>query len=128
MIQDIFNWIKDIVKRPQNKVTSKRILLIDEISTFFSQKYYGKTMSKTISLKGTSIEELFKYIWDNRKKITIDKVKNSKYFQAITAKYSYLESILVNQLYGIFQALNTYQDYKYSIQQGKIVYKTANQN
>lgn len=52
----------------------KKILIIDEIDVLFDKNYFGDTFNQSIQLRDQTIIKLFKFIWNNKEKITVEKV------------------------------------------------------
>ena len=57
------DYSKLIKKQFNNK---SRILLIDEVDTFFSDGFYGKTYTISAMHKNEEIDQIMELIWDNR--------------------------------------------------------------
>ena len=109
-----------------SKGNSKKILIIDEIDVLFNRDYYGDTFNLAASLEHQSIRELLKFIWNNRSNNQLSHkfITKSSEFKEVIKHYSSLDKILSNQVHGMLAALETYEEEKYYIVNGRIMYKS----
>eukprot|EP01038_Epipyxis_sp_PR26KG_P012865 gene12865-17241_t len=80
-----------------------RVLLIDEVDTFFSPDYYGKLYEPYATISDPTITAMIRWLlWDNRsKKLSWDTVSNSPPFSACLARFPQWRDIVTEMVKGM---------------------------
>jgi len=102
-----------------------RILLIDEVDTFFSKDFYGALYTPSKLVKSKEITNLLKFIWDHRgPELSQRLVQESSVYQALCAKYKnkYVQKIINAQILKMIRASTTYEkkEHEHVVEQGRI--------
>jgi hypothetical protein len=88
------NTEKSNIVPKKSSIHRKRIMLVDEVDVFFSDKFFGKVWRPGFTIKSKSIEQLANYVWNNKKEITHEKIVESEEFKACLKEYPTIETIL----------------------------------
>ena len=115
-----FNNVK---VHPKQKSTRKKILFIDEVDVFFQDNFYGNQYRPVASLKDKTINNLNKYIWDNRKDISYRKVRNSTQYQKCCIRFFGWNSLIDEVCKDMVDGVKNYDDHYPVVKDGKIGYK-----
>ncbi|CAF0999381.1 unnamed protein product [Adineta steineri] len=99
-----------------------KVLLIDEVDVFLSDKYYGGMYIPSVYLKDPSIKALLDSIWQNKTLRSLNSVKVLPTYQACVAKYSNWIFLFDEAIKDMLAALQSYQSSTYIVQNDKIVY------
>jgi hypothetical protein len=99
-----------------------KILLIDEVDVFLSDKYYGGVYIPSVYLKDPSIKALIDSIWQNKTLRSLNSVKALPAYQACATKYSHWIFLFDEAIKDMLAALQSYQSSTYIVQNDKIVY------
>ncbi|CAF1084596.1 unnamed protein product [Adineta steineri] len=99
-----------------------KVLLIDEVDVFLSDKYYGGMYTPSVYLKDPSIKALLDSIWQNKTLQSLNSVKALPTYKACVAKYSNWIFLFDEAIKDMLAALQSYQSSTYIVQNDKIVY------
>ena len=104
------------IKRP-------RILLIDEVDVFFSKDFYGNHYQPCLSLIEPSIVKLIKFVWSQRKDITLNKVRSSQEYKDCCDRYPDWKDLVHETLKDMVSDLKSFENHDYIVKDDKIGYK-----
>lgn len=110
----------------KNKKSYPRILLVDEIDTFFSRDFYGATYNPVSLLKNSEISEIIYIIWNNRSLNNLDiknKYQNSTAYQRLAKNYKDCINNINSQFSFMIEDVKNFDSRDYVIQNGRIGYK-----
>ena len=80
----------------------KRILLIDEVDTFFSPDFFGKLYEPFASIADRTLTSLVLWLWDNRTKaLPWKKVSESLEFNDCLKRFSYWKELIIDVVKGM---------------------------
>jgi len=80
----------------------KRILLIDEVDTFFSPDFYGKLYEPFACIADQTLTTLVLWLWDNRTKfLTWKKVSDSLQFKDCVDRFSDWKELIIDVVKGM---------------------------
>ncbi|CAF0947135.1 unnamed protein product [Adineta steineri] len=101
-----------------------KVLLIDEVDVFLSDKFYGGTYTPAVCLnKEHEILELLDSIWENKNGLRrLQEVKVLPAYQACAIKYSNWMFLFDEAIKDMVAALQSFQSSTYIVQNDKIVY------
>lgn len=101
-----------------------KVLLIDEVDVFLSDKFYGGTYTPAVCLnKEHEIIALLDSVWKNRNELrTLQHVKLLPAYQACATKYSNWMFLFDEAIKDMIAALQSFQSSTYIVQNDKIVY------
>jgi hypothetical protein len=99
-----------------------KILLIDEVDVFLSDKYYGGVYIPSVYLKDPSIKALIDSIWQNKTLRSLNSVKALPAYQTCATKYSHWIFLFDEAIKDMLAALQSYQSSTYVVHNDKIVY------
>ncbi|CAF3541480.1 unnamed protein product [Rotaria socialis] len=99
-----------------------KVLLIDEVDVFLSDKYYGGMYIPSVYLKDPSIKELLDSIWQNKSLKTLNSVKALPAYRTCANKYSNWIFLFDEAIKDMLAALKSFQSSTYIVQSDKIVY------
>ncbi|CAF4020109.1 unnamed protein product [Rotaria sp. Silwood2] len=99
-----------------------KVLLIDEVDVFLSEKYYGGMYTSAVYLKDSSINTLLDTLWKNRNLRALNAVKVTPAYQACATRFSNWIFLFDEAIKDMLAALQSFQSSTYIIQNDKIVY------
>ncbi|CAF1088093.1 unnamed protein product [Didymodactylos carnosus] len=99
-----------------------KVLLIDEVDVFLSEKFYGGMYTPSVFLKDPKIKSLLDTIWHNRQLRTLNAVKETPAYKACKNRFSNWTFLLDEAVKGMVDALQSYQSSTYSVKNDRIVY------
>ncbi|CAF2001897.1 unnamed protein product [Rotaria magnacalcarata] len=99
-----------------------KVLLIDEVDVFLSDKYYGGMYIPSVYLKDPSIKELLDSIWQNKSLKTLNSVKALPAYRTCATRYSNWIFLFDEAIKDMLAALKSFQSSTYIVQNDKIVY------
>ncbi|CAF4983507.1 unnamed protein product, partial [Rotaria sp. Silwood1] len=99
-----------------------KVLLIDEVDVFLSDKYYGGMYIPSVYLKDPSIKELLDSIWQDKSLKTLNSVKALPAYRTCATKYSNWIFLFDEAIKDMLAALKSFQSSTYIVQSDKIVY------
>ncbi|CAF4816735.1 unnamed protein product, partial [Rotaria sp. Silwood2] len=99
-----------------------KVLLIDEVDVFLSDKYYGGMYIPSVYLKDPSIKELLDSIWQTKSLKTLNSVKALPAYRTCATKYSNWIFLFDEAIKDMLAALKSFQSSTYIVQSDKIVY------
>lgn len=122
--------VRDIISTNSNTLSaidaSKRkrpkVLLIDEVDVFLSDKYYGGLYIPCVHLRSPSVKALLDSIWKNKSVRSLNAVKALPSYKACSIEYSNWMVLFDEAIKDMLAALRSYQSSTYMTQQDKIVY------
>jgi len=103
----------------------QRILLIDEVDTFFSKDFYGALYTPSVLVKSKEISDLIKFIWYNKgPELNLQFVKESPTFRKMCEKYNneLVKKMITTEILKMIVASTTYEENKYEhvLEEGRI--------
>ena len=122
----------DIVTPPRAKKRTK-VLLIDEVDVFFSEDFYGKTFNPVTRFRTPQTDEIQRFIWDNRTRLSLpgtslpDLVKALPAYAVLIAQYPQLQQLIdadTSQMVADMQLVRRGKMKKYVVVGGTIGYKS----
>ncbi|CAF1002734.1 unnamed protein product [Adineta steineri] len=127
---DVREKVRDMIATNQNTLaaidttarTRPKVLLIDEVDVFLSDKYYGGMYTPAVYLKDPSIKALLDAIWQNRTLRTLNSIKSLPAYKTCEAKYSNWIFLFNEAIKDMLSALQSYKSSTYIVQNDKIVY------
>ncbi|CAF4857658.1 unnamed protein product, partial [Rotaria sp. Silwood1] len=99
-----------------------KVLLIDEVDVFLSDKYYGGMYIPSVYLKDPSIKKLLDSIWQDKSLKTLNSVKALPAYRTCATKYSNWIFLFDEAIKDMLAALKSFQSSTYIVQSDKIVY------
>ncbi|CAF2633120.1 unnamed protein product [Rotaria sp. Silwood2] len=99
-----------------------KVLLIDEVDVFLSEKFYGGIYTPSLYLKDSSIKMLLDTLWQNRNLRTLNAVKASTAYQACASRFSNWIFLFEEAIKDMLVALRSFQSSTYIVQNDRIVY------
>ncbi|CAF3975531.1 unnamed protein product [Rotaria sordida] len=102
--------------------TRSKVLLIDEVDVFLSDKYYGGMYIPSVYLKHPSIKALLDSIWQNKTLRLLNSVKALPAYKTCATQYSNWIFLFDEAIKDMIAALQSYQSSTYLVQNDRIVY------
>ncbi|CAF4737664.1 unnamed protein product, partial [Rotaria sp. Silwood2] len=99
-----------------------KVLLIDEVDVFLSEKYYGGLYTPSVYLKDTTIKNLIDSLWENRNLRTLNTDKALPVYQACASRFSNWTFLFDGAIKDMLTALKSFPSSAYLVQNDKIVY------
>ena len=99
-----------------------KVLLIDEVDVFLSDKYYGGMYIPAVFLKDPTIKVLIDSIWQNKTLNSLKNVKALPAYKACESKYSNWIFLFDEAIKDMLAALRSYQSSTYIVDKDKIMY------
>ncbi|CAF3193876.1 unnamed protein product [Rotaria sp. Silwood2] len=99
-----------------------KVLLIDKVDVFLSDKFYGGTYTPLVYLKDPSIKTLSDAIWYNKTLRNLNSVTATSAYQNCAARFSNWTFLLDEAIKDMIVVLRSFQSSTYIIQNDKIVY------
>jgi len=105
--------------------SKSRILLIDEVDTFFSKDFYGALYTPSVLVKSKEISDLIKFIWNSKgPELDLQFVMKSSAFKALCKKYKnkLVQKIISAEILKMILASTTYEEkeYEHVVEEGRI--------
>ena len=104
------------------KLTRAKVLLIDEVDVFLSEKYYGGIYSPSVYLKDPCIKKLLDAIWQEKNPRTLSRAKALPAYEECTARFSNWVFLIDEAVKDMLAALQSYRSTTYIVQDDRIVY------
>ncbi|CAF1149858.1 unnamed protein product [Adineta steineri] len=107
-----------------SKITRMRqkVLLIDEVDVFLSEKFYGGMYTPSLLLRDSSIKALLDVLWKSRHLLTLNAVKDTSAYKDCEKRFSNWISLVDEAIKSMLCALQSYQSSTYTIKNDRIVY------
>ena len=101
-----------------------KVLLIDEVDVFLSEKFYGGLYTPSVYLKDALIKSLLDEIWQQNKvkKLFLNAVKAMPSYQQCANRQSNWVFLLDEAVKDMLAALQSYKSSTYIVHEDKIVY------
>ena len=99
-----------------------KVLLIDEVDVFLSDKYYGGMYIPSVLLKDDAIKALLDSIWQNKHFKSLKNVQALPVYQTCATKFSNWMMLFDEAIKDMIAALQSYQSSTYLVQNDRIVY------
>ena len=99
-----------------------KVLLIDEVDVFLSEKFYGGTYSPSVYLKDPSIKTLLDTIWQSRTVRNLNSVKVTPAYRTCATRFSNWIFLFDEAITDMLAALPSFQSSTYIVQEDRIVY------
>ncbi|UJR19037.1 hypothetical protein I4U23_022168 [Adineta vaga] len=127
---DIRQIVNDMIVKNQNTLTTidiktntrTKILLIDEVDVFLSERFFGGTYSPIKILIDPPIKMLLDSIWLNKATITLDNVKLLHTYKTCITQYSNWIFLFDEAIKDMLFALQTYKSLQHIVRNNKIAY------
>ncbi|CAF3676046.1 unnamed protein product [Rotaria sp. Silwood1] len=110
----------DVVDK--QKSNRRKVLLIDEVDVFLSEKYYGGTYTPSVYLKHPSIKALLDTIWENRTIRTLNGIKAMPAYKTCASQFSNWTDLLDEAVKDMIASLQSFESSTYIVQNDRIVY------
>lgn len=104
-----------------NHIGSK-VLLIDEVDIFVSEKFYGEIYTPAVCVKSTEIKSLFDALWQNRELRSFFAVSRLSVYTTCASKYSNWMFLFDEAIKDMLFSLKSFQPSNYIVQNDKIAY------
>jgi len=127
------NYFTEIIfKNNENifaQINSQRkfqVLLFDEIDVFFSKEFHGKIYSSCLLHKHPTINDLFKFIWNNRSTVRdefLKLIKESSEYNQCKEIFNNWGNLLDENIKDILNDLSNFESHQYLTVNNKIGYK-----
>ncbi|CAF5093439.1 unnamed protein product, partial [Rotaria sp. Silwood1] len=118
----IINNREKIDKVTGSEKSQLKVLLIDEVDVFLSDKYYGGMYTPSVYLKNPLIKALLDEIWNNRRLKGLNHVKTLPAYRNCATQYKHWLFLFDEAIKDMLAALQSYQSSTYLVQNDKIVY------
>ncbi|CAF1361376.1 unnamed protein product [Rotaria magnacalcarata] len=102
--------------------TNSKVLLIDEVDVFLSDKYYGGIYIPSVYLKHATIKALIDSIWRDKTLRWLNSVKALPAYATCATQYSNWIFLFDEAIKDMLAALQSYQSSTYLVQNDRIVY------
>ena len=126
MISDNNRDLSGINNQNQSNSSRAKVLIIDEVDVFLSDKFYGGTYQPSCWIKSDVIVSLFDQMWAENKQVknsfTHGKVTRMTAYNDCAAKYSNHVYILEEAIKDMITALKSYEQGTYLVKDDKIAY------
>ena len=99
-----------------------KVLLIDEVDVFLSDRFYGGTYIPCVFLKDPTVKALLDAIWQNKTLKTLNSVKALPAYQNCATKFSNWIFLFDEAVKDMIVALQSYQSSTYIVHNDKIAY------
>ncbi|CAF4353256.1 unnamed protein product [Rotaria sp. Silwood2] len=99
-----------------------KVLLIDEVDVFLSDKYYGGVYIASVYLKDSSIKGLLDSIWQNKTLRSLNAVKALPAYKTCATKYSNWVYLFDEAIKDMITALKSYKSSTCIVRNDKIAY------
>ena len=100
-----------------------KVLLIDEVDVFLSEKFYGGMYAPSVHLKDPSIKDLLDVLWKNGNNLhTLNAIKALPEYKNCATRFSNWVSVLEEAIKDMVVALQAFRASSYTVQNDKIVY------
>ncbi|CAF3697929.1 unnamed protein product [Rotaria sp. Silwood1] len=99
-----------------------KVLLIDEVDVFLSEKFYGGTYTPSVYLRDSSIKNLLDTIWQNKTLRDLESVKVTSAYQTCAARFSNWTFLLDEAIKDMIAVLQSFLSSTHIVQNDKIVY------
>ncbi len=101
-----------------------KVLLIDEVDVFLSDKFYGGMYAPSLYLKDPLIKTLLDTLWQENKKrrLTLNIIKATPAYTACVSQYSNWTFLLEEAVKDMLAALQSYKSSTYIVSDDRIVY------
>ena len=100
----------------------RKVLLIDEVDVFLSEKFYGGTYTPSVYLKDPSIKTLLDTIWQNRTVRNLDGVKAMPAYKMCATRFSNWVFLFDEAIKDMLAALQSFHSSTHIVQNDRIVY------
>lgn len=123
--------VKDMVINNRNDISvinkkqsmHKKVLLIDEVDVFLSDKFYGGMYNPSVYLNEPTIKALLNNLWNKRSsRLNLSMIKLLPSYQVCANKYSNWVVLLDEALKDMIAALQSYKSSTYIVSNDRIVY------
>ena len=112
----------EVLPSPSYKQMRERVLLVDEVDVFLSDKFFGGTYNPSFLWYSPEIKELLDFVWEKKPK-NVFIIKDEDVIRRCTAKYSNWSKLIEEALKEMIAALSTYSATTYTVTPaGKIGY------
>ncbi|CAF3357729.1 unnamed protein product [Rotaria sp. Silwood2] len=118
----IINNREKIDKVTDSEQSRLKVLLIDEVDVFLSDKYYGGMYTPSVYLRNPLIKALLDEIWKNRTLKGLNYVKPLPAYRNCATQYKHWLFLFDEAIKDMLAALQSYQSSTYLVQNDKIVY------
>ncbi|CAF1328760.1 unnamed protein product [Rotaria sordida] len=99
-----------------------KVLLIDEVDVFLSEKFYGGMYTSSVFLKDPTTKSLLDTIWNSKPICRLSDVKDTPAYNACANRFSNWTFLLDGAVKNMIAALKSYQSSTYSVENDRIVY------
>ncbi|CAF0934036.1 unnamed protein product [Adineta steineri] len=99
-----------------------KVLLIDEVDVFLSDKYYGGVYIPSVYLKDPSVKALLDAIWQNKTVRSLNAVKSLPAYKTCINKYTNWVFLFDEAIKDMLAALKSYKSSTYIVHNDKIAY------
>ncbi|CAF1204521.1 unnamed protein product [Adineta steineri] len=122
--------VREMIMRNKNiiDVSSKKtrmrekVLLIDEVDVFLSEKFYGGMYTPSLLLRDLSIKSLLDTLWNSRHSLTLNAVKETSAYKDCVRRFSNWIFLVDEAIKSMLSALQSYQSSTYTVKNDRIVY------
>lgn len=102
---------KDLASIPRDSNRPK-VFLIDEEDVFFSEQFYGITYTPSVPLKHEAFTKLVYFIWENKDKLTTERLLKEKVFEDCVALFPHWRKLLAEAATDMLYASTTCENHK----------------
>ncbi|CAF0934055.1 unnamed protein product [Adineta steineri] len=122
-VRDMIENNKTMLPKAEIKAqTRPKVLLIDEVDVFLSDKFYGETYTPSLCLKDPSIKALLDSIWRDKTLKTLNSVKALAEYKDCASKYSNWIFLFDEAIKDMLAALQSFRSSTYIVSNGRIAY------
>ncbi|CAM4841770.1 unnamed protein product [Rotaria magnacalcarata] len=122
--------VRDIIMKNQNIMHANlatassrpKVLLIDEVDVFLSEKFYGGIYTPSLLLIDFSISMLLNTLWQNRDLHSLNAVEALPAYQTCVKKFSNWDFLLEEATKDMLVALRSFHSSTYIVKNDRIVY------
>ncbi|CAF4051597.1 unnamed protein product [Adineta steineri] len=100
----------------------QKVLLIDEVDVFLSEKFYGGMYTPSLLLRDLSIKSLLDTLWNSRHLLTLSAVKDTSAYKDCEKRFSNWIFLVDEAIKSMLCALQSYQSSTYTVKNDRIVY------
>lgn len=123
LVEQLITEDVDPNARSTKTVKCTKILLIDEVDTFFNRDFYGSLYTPSASLRDPTITSLVSLIWAQRKsKLNLSKVKATEEYKYCCARYPKWTTLIEETVKDMLSDVNSFESHNYLVKDDKVGY------
>ncbi|CAF1053678.1 unnamed protein product [Adineta ricciae] len=122
--------VRDMILQNKNSLdqtnttvkTRPKVLLIDEVDVFLSEKFYGGLYTPSVLIRDPTIKNLLSTLWNKRYLPPLRSIKNTSAYIDCAQRFSNWIFLVDEAIKSMTCALQSYQSSTYAVKNDRIVY------